>query len=162
MQLESRKRQMDAVRARPVAELLECPAPVGLLLNSSAQCLHFHAGEVVFHQSESCRGLYLVVSGHLLRASKWGETVVTMAQARAGELLELAAVLGDGGHNYTLTAQSSATLLLLPMEALSQAFQSYSPLRMHLLEELAREVSRAYRNCCLVRPVSTRLARPAA
>jgi CRP-like cAMP-binding protein len=38
---------------------------------------------------------------------------------------------------------------LLPIEALNQAFLSYPPLRMRLLEELAREVSRAYHLCTL-------------
>jgi CRP-like cAMP-binding protein len=45
---------------------------------------------------------------------------------------------------------------MLPIEALSQAFQSYPPLRMQLLEELAREVSRAYDTCCLNRAVNSR------
>jgi CRP-like cAMP-binding protein len=153
---------MEAVRAHPVAELLECPAQIGLLLNGSAQCLHFRAGEEVFHQSEACRGLYLVVSGRLLRAAQWNQTDLTLAPIHAGELLELAAVLGDGGHHYTLSAQSAASLLLLPMEDISRAIQSYAPLRMRLLEELAREVSRAYFNCCLCRSLRLRRANAAA
>ena len=162
MKRELRTQQMEAVRAHSVAELLECPAQIGLLLNGSAQCLQFHAGEEVFHQSEACRGLYLVVSGRLLRVAQWNQTDVMLAPILAGELLELAAVLGDGGHRYTLTAQSAASLLLLPMGAISQAFQSYAPLRMRLLEELAREVSRAYCNCCLCRPLRMRRATAAA
>jgi len=149
---------MEAVRAHPVAELLECPAPVGLLLNSSAQCLQYRAGEVVFHQSESCRGLYLVVSGRLLRHAEWGQTSVTLAPVHAGELLELAAILSDGTHNFTLTAQTAASVLLAPAEALNLAFQSFPPLRMRLLEELAREVSRAYFNCGFSRPLRLRRA----
>jgi hypothetical protein len=42
------------------------------------------------------------------------------------------------------------------MEALNQAFDSYPPLRMRLLEELAREVSRAYISCCLNRTIHVR------
>ena len=156
MQLESRIRRMEAVRPHPLAQLLESPAPVGVLLNGAAQRLQFRAGEVVFQQSESCRGLYLVVSGRLLRAAKWGETVVTLAPTHAGELLELAAVLSGGTHNFTLTAQTAASVLLLPADALSRAFQSFPPLRMRLLEELAREVSRAYFNCFLCRPLRLR------
>jgi CRP-like cAMP-binding protein len=142
---------MEAVRARPLAELLECPPATGLLLNGSAQSIGFEAGEVVFSQSELCRGLYVVVSGRFLRRTERRETPLTLAPARAGDLLELAAALGDGHHTYTLTAQSAGELLTLPMEALHQAFQSYPPLRMRLLEELAREVSRAYGACCLNR-----------
>jgi CRP-like cAMP-binding protein len=63
----------------------------------------------------------------------------------------LAAALGDGQHTYTLIAQSAASAVMLPMEALKQAFLSHPPLRMRLLEELAREVSRAYFSCCLSR-----------
>ena len=47
-------------------------------------------------------------------------------------------------------------MLLLPIEALHQAFESYPPLRMRLLEELAREVSRAYITCCLTRVMPAR------
>jgi CRP-like cAMP-binding protein len=47
-------------------------------------------------------------------------------------------------------------VLLLPMEALNQAFQNYPPLRMRLLEELAREVSRAYNACCQNRTIARR------
>jgi CRP-like cAMP-binding protein len=42
------------------------------------------------------------------------------------------------------------------MEALTLAFQSHPPLRMQLLEELAREVSRAYNACCLNRTAKVR------
>jgi CRP-like cAMP-binding protein len=153
---------MEAVRAHPVAELLECPPATGLLLNGAAQCINFAAGEVVFRQSESCRGLYLVVSGHFARSIERMETPLTLSPARAGDLVELAAALGDGHHTYTLTAQSAGSILMLPIETLSQAFQSYPPLRMHLLEELAREVSRAYYNCWLVRAVKARGQRSAA
>jgi CRP-like cAMP-binding protein len=42
-------------------------------------------------------------------------------------------------------------VLLLPIEALAQAFEAYPPLRMQLLAELAREVSRGYDASCLSR-----------
>ena len=90
----------------------------------------------------------MVVSGQFLRRAERLETRLTLGPARAGDLVELAAALGDGQHTYTLSAQTAGSVLLLPMEALKQAFQSYPPLRMQLLEELAREVSRAYNACC--------------
>jgi CRP-like cAMP-binding protein len=162
MQHESRSRRIEAVRAHPVAELLECPAPIGLLLNGSARSLGFAAGQIVFRQSEECRGLYLVVSGRFQRQTERLQTQLTLSPARAGDLLELAAALGDLQHTYTLTAQTAGSMLMLPIEALREAFQSYSPLRMHLLEEQAREVSRAYYTCCLSRAVSSRPGSPAA
>jgi len=140
---------MEAVRARPVAELLECPASIGVLLSSAAQSINFEVGEVVFRQSMICQGLYLVVSGRFLRSAECQQTGISLSPARAGDLVELAAALGDGVHNYTLTAQAAGSVLLLPMEALFQAFLTHPPLRMRLLEELAREVSRAYYTCCL-------------
>ncbi|MGB7984605.1 MAG: Crp/Fnr family transcriptional regulator [Terracidiphilus sp.] len=153
---------MEAVRAHPVRELLECPAPVGQVLNGSVECLQFRAGEVVFHQAESCRGLYLLASGRFQRSSAWDQEPEVVASARAGELLELSAVLGDGRHGYTLTAQTAGSALLLPIEAVNQAFESYSPLRMHLMEELAREVSRAYYECCSRRLLQLRRSSRAA
>src|SRR5271157_2184048 len=63
MQREANSSRLEAVRAHPVAELLECPPEIVLLLNRSAQCLSFEAGEVVFRQSGICRGLYLVITG---------------------------------------------------------------------------------------------------
>ena len=152
---ETKFRHMEAVRAHPVAELLECPPDIVLLLNHSAQCLSFEAGEVVFRQSENCRGLYLVVTGQFLRRAERLETRLMLGPAHAGDLVELAAALGDRHHTYTLVAQTAGTVLMLPMDALNQAFQSYPPLRMRLLEELAREVSRAYNTCCF-----SRMARP--
>jgi CRP-like cAMP-binding protein len=71
-------------------------------------------------------------------------------------LVELAAALGDLHHTYSLVAQTAGSLLLLPIEALNLAFQSYPELRMRLLEELAREVSRAYHACSLSNGVRTR------
>jgi len=58
---------MGAVSAHPLAELLECPPAAGNLLNGSARCISFAAGDVVFRQSEECRGLYLVISGRFQR-----------------------------------------------------------------------------------------------
>jgi len=156
MQPEARSRRMEAVAAHPLAELLQCPPATGSLLNGSAQCIDFDAGEIVFRQSGVCRGLYVVVSGQFLRRAERLETRLTLGPARTGDLVELAAALGDGHHTYTLVAQTPGSVLLLPMEALSQAFENHPPLRMQLMEELAREVSRAYNACCLNRSGKTR------
>ena len=158
LQREARSRRVEAVQAHPVAELLECPPAIGLLLNRASQCLSFEAGEVVFRQSGICRGLYLVITGQFLRRAERLETRLMLGPARAGDLVELAATLGDRHHTYTLAAQTAGTVLMLPIEALTQAFQSYSPLRMRLLEELAREVSRAYNVCCSSRVARSRRA----
>jgi len=156
MQPEARTGRMAAVQARPLAELLECPPGTANLVNGAAQCFSADVGEVVFRQSSVCRGLYVVVSGQFLRRTERLETRLTLGVARAGDLVELAAALGDCHHTYTLSAQTAGSLLLLPMEALNHAFQAYPPMRMHLLEELAREVSRAYEASCLSRVPKTR------
>ncbi len=156
MQAEAKSERMDAVAAHPLAELLACPPEAGNLLNGGAKCIDFDAGDVVFRQSSACEGLYVVVSGLFLRKAERLKTRLTLGPARAGDLVELAAALGDGHHTYTLSAQTSGSLLLLPIEALSQVFGNYPPLRMRLLEELAREVSRAYLSCCLSRTVHVR------
>lgn len=158
MQSGARSGRGDAVQAHPLAELLECPPATGHLLNNSAQFLNFEAGQVVFGQSAACLGLYLVVSGQFLRKAERLESRLTLGPARAGDLVELAAALGDGHHTYTLTAQTAGSVLMLPIEAVQQAFQSYPPLRMQLLEELAREVSRAYNTCCFSRMTRPRRA----
>jgi len=155
LQSEAKSWRFEAVRAHPVAELLECPPAITLLLNRSAQCFSFEAGEFVFRQSGICRGLYLVITGQFLRRAERLETRLTLGPVRAGDLVELAAALGDRHHTFTLAAQTAGSVLMLPIEALNQAFQSYPPLRMRLLEELAREVSRAYNTCCF-----SRIARP--
>jgi hypothetical protein len=162
MQREARPRRLEALRAHPVAELLECPPAIALLLNHAAQCLSFEAGDVVFRQSGICRGLYLVITGQFLRRAERLETQLTLGSARAGELVELAAALGDRHHTFTLAAQTAGSVLMLPMEALNQAFQGFPPLRMRLLEELAREVSRAYNTCCFSRIARSRRVSSAA
>jgi len=155
-QAEAKSEQLEAVAAHPLAELLECPPEAGNLLNGQAQCLDFESGDVVFRQHAACKGLYVVVSGLFLRKAERLDSRLTLGSGRPGDLAELAAALGDGHHTYTLVAQSAGSLLLLPMEALNQAFDSYPPLRMRLLEELAREVSRAYISCCLNRTIHVR------
>jgi CRP-like cAMP-binding protein len=147
---------MAAVRARPLAELLECPPGTANLVNGAAQCISVDVGQIVFRQSAICRGLYVVVSGQFFRRTDRLQTRLNLGVARAGDLVELAAALGDCRHTYTLSAQTPGSLLLLPMAALSQAFEAYPPMRMHLLEELAREVSRSYEASCLSRMPKTR------
>jgi CRP-like cAMP-binding protein len=156
MEPEARSGRMEAVQAHPLAELLACPPATGNLLNDSAQCIDFDAGDAVFLQHESCLGLYVVISGQFLRRTERLQMRLTLGPVRAGDLVELASALGDGLHTYSLSAQTPGSVLLLPMKALNQAFQEYPPLRMHLLEELAREVSRAYNICCLNRVVKAR------
>jgi CRP-like cAMP-binding protein len=153
---------LDAVSTHPLAELLACPPSTSSLLTASAQTIAFSAGEVIFHQAAPCQGLYLVISGQLLRRAERLSMRVTLGMARSGDLVELAAALGDATHTYTLLTQSPGSVLLLPIEALHQAFQSYPSLRMRLLEELAREVSRAYHLCTLTNMTRPRRRGPAA
>ncbi len=148
--------RLAAVAARPLAELLECPPEAGSLLAGASGCVEFDAGQVVFRQREQCKGLYVVVTGDFARKAERFQMRVTLGSARPGDLVELAAALGDGNHTYTLTALTPGSMLILPIEALHQAFQNYPPLRMRLLEELAREVSRAYMTCCLSRVTPAR------
>ena len=162
MQSEARSKRLDDVSTHPLAELLACPPYTSSLLTASAQTIAFSSGEVVFSQSSACQGLYLVVSGQLLRRAERLSMRVTLGMARSGDLVELAAALGDRVHTYTLAAQTPGSVLLLPIDALQQAFLSYPPLRMRLLEELAREVSRAYHLCALTNLSRTRRRSPSA
>lgn len=144
---ESRSRRTDPAAARPLAELLACPSDAGNLLTACARMMPFESGQVIFRQANACEGLYLVVQGQLTRRTDRVDTRITLGLARPGDLVELAAALGDLHHTYSLVAQSGGLLLQLPIDALHRAFESYPPLRMRLLEELAREVSRAYLLC---------------
>lgn len=156
MQPAAINERRDGTAPHPIAELLACPVAVSNMLNASAECIEFAAGEVVFHQNDICQGLYVVISGQLLRKAARLDTRLILGTVRAGEVVELAAMLGDVRHTYTLIAQTQGTVMRLPREALSRAFQLYSSLRMKLLEELAREVSRAYAMCCATRMAGMR------
>jgi CRP-like cAMP-binding protein len=151
---------LKAVEPHPLAELLDCPPAATSLLNRGAQSVDFEAGDLVFRQNDRCKGLYVVVTGLFLRKTDRFNTRVTLGPVRPGELVELSAALGDGQHTFSLYAQSTGSLFLLPLEALNQAFEAYPPLRMRLLEELAREVSRAYISCCLNRSGPVRRRTP--
>jgi len=142
--------------ARPLAELLACPPAAAKLLNESAEVIACSGGETVFRQGSDCRGLYVVASGEFVRKADRRGSHVLLGSVRAGDLVELAAALGDRLHTYTLQSQSAASLMLLPMEPLQQAFHMFPLLRMRLLEELAREVSRAYATCCAARLAGAR------
>jgi Cyclic nucleotide-binding domain len=141
----------EGAAAHPIAELLACPAAVGNMLNASAECIDFDAGDVIFQQNDICRGLYVVISGYMVRKASRLDTRLKLGTVRAGEVVELAAMLGDLRHTYTLIAQCKGAAMRLPREALQRGFELYPPLRMQLLEELAREVSRAYDICCATR-----------
>ena len=156
MTAEEKPGRMEAVAAHPLAELLACPPTAVNLLTGSVQCLEFEAGETVFRQEDISKGIYVVISGQFQRRTERLNTRVALGQARSGELVELAAALGDGRHTYTLSALTSGSVLLLPIEALNQAFECFAPLRMRLLEELAREVSRAYLSSIATRSVPLR------
>lgn len=158
VQTGNRLERLAAAAARPLSELLECPQEARELLTNATRCIDFDGGDVVFRQHGACEGLYLVVSGDFMRKAERFNMRLTLGPARPGDLLELAAALGDGHHTYTLSAVTRGSLLLLPMEALQRAFESDPPLQMRLLEEQAREVSRAYITCCLNRV--TPLRRP--
>jgi CRP-like cAMP-binding protein len=148
-----------AVSAHPIAELLECPSETSNLLNGATECIVLQPGSVAFRQGDECRGLYLVVAGEFLRKTERLSTRVTLGSARPGDIVELASALSANCHTYTLTAITEGTLLLLPMGALQAAFEQHPPLRMRLLQELAREVSRAYLTCCLTRIMPARRSR---
>jgi len=162
IQPEARSGRLAAVQARPLVELLACPPETGKLLNAAALSLSVDTGQVVFRQGHACKGLYLLVSGHFLRRTERLDTRLILGSAHAGDLVELAATLGDGRHTYTLTAQTPGSVLLLPMAALTLALESYPPMRMRLLEELAREVSRSYEASCQNRAPKTRRRSPEA
>lgn len=146
----------DSAAPHPIAELLACPPAVSNMLNASAECIEFEAGEVIFHQNDLCQGLYVVIAGQLVRKAARLDARLTLGTVRAGEIVELASMLGDVRHTYTLIAQTQGTVMRLPTAALTRAFQLYPHLRMHLLEELAREVSRAYGLCCATRMAGMR------
>ena len=156
IQTDDRSERLAAVSAHPLAELLDCPQEAGSLLSGESRCIEFDGGQVAFRQQDRCNGLYVVVSGEFVRKAERFEMRVTLGSTRPGDLVELAASLGNGYHTYTLTAVTPGSLLELPMEALHLAFEKHPPLRMRLLEELAREVSRAYINCCLSRVTPVR------
>lgn len=156
LQPGSRLERLAAAAAHPLAELLDCPQDAGSLLANVSGTLDFDPGQVVFRQDGLTKGLYVVVSGEFARKAERLSLRVTLGTARPGDLLELSAALGDRRHTYTLSAVTPGSVLLLPMDALEKAFEGYPPLRMRLLEELAREVSRAYITCSMSRVVPAR------
>lgn len=135
---------LHAVAPRPLTELLACPGPLEQMLGANAERRDYGSGDVVFSQNQECAGLYLLLAGEFARSALRREKRLSLGILRAGELIDLASVLGNSRHNYTITAVGPSAALLFPMSSLEAAFEEYPPLRMHLLEELGREVSRAY------------------
>jgi CRP-like cAMP-binding protein len=156
LQSGSRLERLAAAAPHPLAELLDCPQKAGSLLANVSGTMDFDPGQAVFRQGSATIGLYVIISGEFARKAERMSLRVTLGTARPGDLLELAATLGDGLHTYTLSAVTPGSVLLLPTVALERAFQGHPPLRMRLLEELAREVSRAYITCSMSRIVPAR------
>ncbi|HEX4287114.1 MAG TPA: cyclic nucleotide-binding domain-containing protein [Terracidiphilus sp.] len=146
----------DRRAALPLSQLMDCPPATARVLNAAAKYVEFSVGETIFRQGTRCEGLYVIVSGQLLRRAERLQTRLVLGSVHAGEIVELAAALGDGLHTYTLTAQANGSLMALPLQALEDAFRGYPALRMQLLAELAREVSRAYVSCCASRMMGLR------
>lgn len=159
MQTQGQAREQGSAAAHPLAELLACPPETGRVLSAAVQSLEFQSGATIFWQGQESRGLYVVMGGELQRRTERLDARLTLGTVRVGDVVELAAVLGEPRHTYTLRALSPATLLLFPHEALEAAFKAYPPLRMQLLEELAREVSRAYDACFWLRVAGMRRRR---
>jgi CRP-like cAMP-binding protein len=157
--VDMRLERLATAAAHSLAELFDCPPDAGRLLSEETKSLDFAPGTVVFRQREPCKGLYVVVSGNFIREAERLEVLVTLGSAQPGDLVELAAVLGEGRHSHTLTAVTRGSILLLPIKALRKSFEVFPPLRMRLLEELAREVSRGYLACCLIRTTPARRRR---
>jgi CRP-like cAMP-binding protein len=130
--------------SRPLTELLACPDSIGSLLGSSAERRDYVKGDTIFAQGEPAQGLFLLLAGDFWRTAERRDKRLSLTPLRAGDLTELGAVLGGGAHTYTLFAASAAAALLFPVSDLQHVFEVYPPLRMHLLEELSREVSRSY------------------
>jgi CRP-like cAMP-binding protein len=153
-------RDSTAVAAHPLAELLACPPQAADLLACASQLVRFAPAYVVFRQNETCKGLYLLLSGGFACTAERRKRQLRLGTVRSGDVVELSAALGVWRHTYTLTSVTDGSLLLLPIEFLNRAFALHPPLRMHLLEELAREVSRAYFACC-ASPIVSRIGRSA-
>jgi CRP-like cAMP-binding protein len=151
VQVQHEDGRFAAVSAHPIAELLDCPPETSNLLNAAAECINLQPCDLVFRQGDECRGLYFVIAGEFVRKTDRLNTRVALGSTRSGDIVELASALSGNRHTYTLTAITEGTVLLLPLEALQAAFDQHPPLRMRLLQELAREVSRAYLTCCLTR-----------
>jgi CRP-like cAMP-binding protein len=147
-----------AAARQPLAKLFACPPEAEFLLSVSSERIACNAGDAVFRQNELPKGLYVVLSGDFMRTAVRMTARLTLGPVGTGEVVELAAALSDARHTCTLTALTGGSLLLLPLPALHRAFAIYPLLRMHLLEELAREVSRAYLACC-TGPLSCRRRR---
>ena len=149
MQPEARFGHAEAA-AHPLAELLECPPAIGNLLNASAQYARLRN-----------RGDGLSPGRALPRALRGGFRAA-VAQDGAPEY---AADAGTGARRETWwnwrPRWAMDIILIRSRRKLrrrccccrssrsSRLSRRYPPLRMQLLEELAREVSRAYNTCCL-------------
>lgn len=144
---------------QPLTFLFECPKEVEKKLGAATERRSFVDGQVLFEQNQACDGLYLILAGEFARATdRWG-TRLSLSPLHAGDLVELAAILGDGQYTSTVTATSSAAVMVFPRTALEEAFAAFPPLRMRLLEELGREVSRAYAIVSFGRGLRTRRSR---
>lgn len=162
MRMKAGSGRSDPVAPRSLSELMQCPPSVCCLLNQSSRTIHYEAGDIVFHQFDDCRGLYLIISGEFRRRTNRLKTQLMLGYARSGDLVELGAALGGPRHSYTLSAASAGSVLMLPIEALHRAFDAHPPLCRQLLEEMAREVSRSYEACRKVRLLAQKSHAPRA
>ncbi len=159
MSMNADKPNLSTAAAQPLNLLLSCPAEVEQKLGAATERRSYSDGDILFEQGKICDGLHLIVSGEFARTTERWEARLNLSPLHAGDLVELTAILGDGKHTSTAVATGPASTLVFPRAALEEAFLVYPPLRMHLLEELGREVSRAYAMLSFGRRVRTRKSR---
>ena len=102
---------------------------------SRFRMLQLAAGDELFSAGSRAEGLYFVASGMLraVAAQSVAQVVPTLGYLGPGDVIGEMAVLGDGYHTASVQAQSAATVIIVPDEALSELMRRIPKLPRLLL-----------------------------
>jgi CRP-like cAMP-binding protein len=109
-------------------------------VRSAGKSLSPKASKVLFHEGETCRGVYFVESGELELTIETGHKKMTLGVACLGQLLALAPAIRETEYPFTATAISDCRILFVEAEAVRSYLRQHPETCLHTVQMLGSEV----------------------
>lgn len=115
-------------------------------LLDKAELVTLRAGEVLYREGDKAGAIYLVRSGFLRVARRFGASERVLQYFHEGDVCGASAVAFGGGHTATVSANTRAEVVSIPATAVTEALKASPEARRKLIEDVAvseRNLSRS-------------------
>ncbi|MEO8379475.1 MAG: cyclic nucleotide-binding domain-containing protein [Acidobacteriota bacterium] len=102
------------------------------------------AGETLFHEGESPRGVYVLHSGTVKLFFEGRKGAKALREAQAGQMLGLSCLVTQRAHDCTATAAEPCEIAFIGRDDLMHALDGSPAVWFGVLHELSSEVNAAY------------------